>query len=92
MKAGKKVPMRTCVGCRESRDKNALIRIVRTPEGSVELDLTGRKNGRGAYICPRSECLAKARKSRGLERSLQSTISAEVYDRLEEEMKNLEQN
>lgn len=84
--------MRTCVGCRESRDKNALIRIVRTPEGSVELDLTGRKNGRGAYICPRSECLAKARKSRGLERSLQSTISAEVYDRLEEEMKNLEQN
>lgn len=89
MKAGKKVPMRTCVGCRESKEKKELIRIVRTPEGNVELDLTGRANGRGAYLCPKSECLAKARKSRGLERSLQSTISAEVFDRLEEEMKNL---
>lgn len=92
MKAGKKAPIRTCVGCRESRDKKELIRIVRTPEGSVELDRTGKKNGRGAYICPRSECLAKARKSRGLERSLQAAISAEVYDRLEEEMNRLEQS
>ncbi|MBC8585501.1 RNase P modulator RnpM [Youxingia wuxianensis] len=86
----KKVPIRMCSGCSEHKPKRELVRVVRTPEGEILLDLTGKKSGRGAYLCPNSECLKKARKARRLERALDCAIPAEVYDRLEEEMKNSE--
>ncbi|MGN0362171.1 MAG: RNase P modulator RnpM [Bilifractor sp.] len=79
--------MRTCVGCHEKKSKKELIRILRTPAGEILLDFTGRQNGRGAYICPDAACLAKARKNHGVERSLGCAIPSEVYDRLEEELK-----
>ena len=82
----KKIPQRQCMGCRERKAKRELIRVVRTPEGSVNLDFGGKMNGRGAYICPQMECLKKALKSKALDRSLEVTIPQEVYDRLEKEM------
>ena len=82
----KKIPQRQCMGCRERMDKKALIRVVRTTEGNVQLDFSGKLNGRGAYICPNAECLKKARKSKALDRSLEVTIPEEVYDRLEHEI------
>ena len=84
----KKIPQRQCMGCRERMDKKALIRVVRTTEGNVQLDFSGKLNGRGAYICPNAECLKKARKSKALDRSLEVTIPEEVYDRLEKEMES----
>lgn len=84
--ANKKIPMRQCVGCAEMKSKNELIRVIKTPENEIVLDSTGRKNGRGAYICSNMDCLKKARKSKGLERSLKFAIPAEVYDNLEKEM------
>ncbi len=86
----KKVPLRQCTGCREMKPKKELIRVIRTPEENVELDVTGRKNGRGAYICFCAECLRKARKSRGLERSLKIHIPEDIYDHLEEELNTLD--
>lgn len=83
--ANKKIPMRQCVGCGEMKAKKELIRVIKT-EDEVLLDTTGRKNGRGAYICANPECLKKARKSKGLERSLKVAIPDEVYDNLEKEM------
>ena len=82
----KKIPQRQCMGCRERKEKRAMIRVVRCTDGEVRLDFSGKLNGRGAYVCPDKDCLAKARKSRSLERCLESTISEEVYDRLEKEM------
>ena len=82
----KKIPQRQCMGCRERKAKRELIRVVRMTDGNVSLDFSGKLNGRGAYICPQSECLAKARKARSLERSLEVPIPEEVYDRLEKEM------
>jgi len=82
----KKVPMRQCVGCRESREKNKLIRIIKTPEGSVELDSTGKKNGRGAYICSSVECFQKAKKIKSLERALNISIQGEIYEDIERQM------
>ena len=82
----KKIPQRQCMGCRERMDKKALIRVVRTPEGHVQLDFSSKLNGRGAYICPKAECLKKARKSKALDRSLEVSIPEEVYDRLEKEI------
>ncbi len=82
----KKIPQRQCVGCRERKEKKALIRVVRTPEGTVMLDFSGKHNGRGAYLCPNPECLKKAIRSRALDRSLETAIPQEVYDRLEKEM------
>ncbi len=82
----KKVPQRQCMGCRERKDKRDLIRVVRSPEGSVSLDFSGRLNGRGAYLCPNPECLRKAIRSKALERSLETEIPQEVYDRLAREM------
>ena len=82
----KKIPQRQCMGCRERMDKRALIRVVRTPEGNVQLDFSGKLNGRGAYICPKAECLKKAQKSKALDRSLEVTIPDEVYARLEKEI------
>ena len=86
--ANKKIPMRQCVGCGEMKAKKELIRVIKTEE-EVLLDTTGRKNGRGAYICANPECLKKARKSKGLERSLKASIPDEVYENLEKEMSTL---
>ena len=85
----KKVPMRQCVGCAEMKSKKELLRIIKTPEDEVVLDATGRKNGRGAYICASMECLKKAQKSKGLERSLKTAIPADIYQNLEEEMSKI---
>ena len=82
----KKIPQRQCMGCRERKAKKELIRVVRTPEGAVCLDFSGKLNGRGSYLCPDLECLKKARKAKSLERSLEVPIPKEVYDRLEKEM------
>ena len=90
MGANKKVPMRKCVGCQEMKSKKEMIRVIRTSEGEFLLDATGRKNGRGAYLCPNGDCLAKAVKNKGLERSFKQAISKEVYEALEKEMEVLE--
>ena len=82
----KKVPMRQCVGCAAMKSKKELLRIIKTPEEEVILDVTGRKNGRGAYICASLECLQKAQKNKGLERSLKIAIPITVYENLNEEM------
>jgi predicted RNA-binding protein YlxR (DUF448 family) len=82
----KKLPERMCAGCQARKTKKELIRVVRSPEGEISLDLTGKKSGRGAYICPASQCLKQARKARRLERSFSCPIPDEVYDRLEEEL------
>ena len=82
----KKIPQRQCMGCRERKAKRELIRVVRTPEGEVKLDFGGKMNGRGAYICPQSECLKKAIRSKALDRSLEVTIPEEVIARLQKEM------
>ena len=86
----KKIPMRQCVGCGEMKGKKDLIRILKTQEGEILVDATGRKNGRGAYICPDLECFKKARKSKGLERSFKMAISSEIYENLEKEMSQFE--
>lgn len=82
----KKIPQRQCMGCRERKAKKELIRVVRSPEGQVSLDFHGKKNGRGAYICPQLECLKKAIRSKALERSLEVPIPEEIYAQLEREM------
>ena len=82
----KKVPQRQCMGCRERKNKRDLIRVVRQTDGNVSLDFSGKVNGRGAYLCPDPECLKKARRSKALDRSLETPIPEEVYDRLEREM------
>ena len=76
----KKQPARRCIACNEQKDKKELLRIVRTPEGNIEIDLTGKKNGRGAYICKSEECLKKVIKSKKLERSFEKEISLELYE------------
>ena len=83
----KKVPMRKCLGCNEMKSKKELIRAVRTPEGQVILDLTGKANGRGAYLCPSMDCFTKARKTKRLERALETAIPEEVYAAMEEALK-----
>ena len=82
----KKLPVRRCVGCGEHLPKNTLVRVLRTPEGEIILDLSGKKSGRGAYICKKESCLKKARKSRRIEASLECSIPETVYDRMEEEI------
>ncbi len=82
----KKIPLRQCVGCREMKPKKELIRVVRSPEGDVSLDFKGKKPGRGAYVCPQESCLAKAKKSKALERAFGAAMPAEVYDALSKEM------
>ena len=81
--------MRQCIGCQEMKSKKEMMRILRTTENEIVLDTTGRKNGRGAYLCKNPECLRKAIKSKGLERSFKMAIPQEVYDRLEMEMEGL---
>lgn len=82
----KKIPMRQCVGCREMHPKRELIRVVKSKEGEISLDFNGKLPGRGAYICPVGECLARARKSKALERAFSCKISDEVYDALEKRL------
>lgn len=86
----KKVTVRQCIGCGQPKDKKSMIRVIRTPEGTIELDVTGKKNGRGAYLCMSQECLEKAKKSKGLERSFKMPISGEVYEELGKELKTFE--
>ena len=86
MQKMKKIPQRQCVGCRTMKDKKSLLRLVKTPEGEILLDATGKKSGRGAYVCPDSECLKKARKSRALERALETAIPDQVYEALVQQM------
>lgn len=82
----KKVPLRQCVGCREMRPKKEMVRVIKTSENDIMIDVTGKKNGRGAYICSSQECLKKAYKSKGLERSLKQAVPNEIYDSLREEL------
>lgn len=86
----KKVPMRQCIGCQEMKSKKEMIRVIRTPEGEICIDITGRKNGRGAYVCRDLACLKKAAKNHGIERSLKMQIPEDVYLRLEEEMSDID--
>ena len=85
----KKIPMRQCLGCREMKPKKELIRVVRSPEGDVSLDFRGKLPGRGAYVCPDQACLAKARKAKALERAFSAPLPAEVWEGLEQQMKEV---
>ena len=85
----KKIPLRQCIGCGEMKSKKEMIRVLRTAEGEILIDATGRKNGRGAYLCPSCECLKKAVKSKGLDRSFKMAVPREVYETLEKEMEEL---
>ncbi len=86
----KKAVMRQCIGCGQAKEKREMIRIIRTPEGGLELDATGKKNGRGAYVCRSKECLIKAKKTKGIERSFRMVIPEEIYQQLSEELGRLE--
>lgn len=93
--ANRKIPMRQCVGCREMKAKKDMIRVIKTAsedgaDSEILLDVTGRKNGRGAYLCPNSECLRKAIGSKGLERSFKMPIPKDVYEMLTKEMEEFE--
>lgn len=84
--AEKKVPLRRCAGCNEQKTKKEFVRVVRTPEGTIVLDETGKQNGRGVYLCPKKSCLQKARKAKRLERNLEVSIPEEIWAELEEKM------
>ena len=86
MSTGKKIQLRQCIGCGEMKSKKEMIRVLKTTEDEIVIDATGRKNGRGAYLCPSMECYKKAAKSKGLERSLKMSIPKSVYETLEKEM------
>ena len=90
MNINKKVPMRKCVGCEEMKSKKEMIRVLKTSEDEFVLDATGKKNGRGAYLCHSRDCLEKAIKCKGLERSFKQAIPREVYEKLEKEFETLE--
>jgi predicted RNA-binding protein YlxR (DUF448 family) len=85
----KKIPMRQCVGCGEMKNKKELLRVIRTAEDAILLDGTGKKNGRGAYLCPNEECLKKAVKTKGLERSLKTAVPKEIVEDLTKEMEQI---
>ena len=86
----KKVPLRQCVGCGQMKSKKEMMRVIKTAEGDIVLDVTGRKNGRGAYLCKQEECLKMAMKNKGLERSFKMSIDQSVYESLQKEMKSIE--
>lgn len=90
MSAAKKIPMRKCVGCQEMKNKKEMLRVLKTSENEFVLDATGRKNGRGAYLCFSKDCLARAIKNKGLEKSFKQAIPQDVYDNLEKELNQLE--
>lgn len=83
----KREPLRRCLGCMEMKPKKELVRVVRNKEGEISLDLTGKKPGRGAYVCPDAACLQKARKARRLEREFSMQVPDEIYDRMEADLK-----
>lgn len=85
----KRIPLRKCTGCQEMKDKRQLIRIVKTKENEIFIDSTGKQNGRGAYLCSSVECLEKAMKNKGLERSFKKNIPSDVYEALKEELNNI---
>ncbi|MDO5337508.1 MAG: YlxR family protein [Eubacteriales bacterium] len=91
MSTKSKIPMRQCSGCREMKNKKELIRVIRTPEGQILLDATGRKNGRGAYLCKSMECFKKARKAKSFERALKASIPEEIYENLERELQAIDE-
>lgn len=84
----KKIPLRRCTGCNEAKPKKDLVRVVRTPEGEVLLDPTGKKNGRGAYICKNIDCFQRARRAKRFERAFECTVSEEVYDAIAKELES----
>ena len=84
----KKIPQRQCVGCRTMKNKKDLIRVVKSPEGEISLDFTGKKSGRGAYLFPDAACLLRARKAKSLERAFDTQIPAEVYEALQAQMEH----
>lgn len=86
----RKIPLRKCVACQEMRPKRELIRIVRSPEGEVSIDLTGKKSGRGAYLCGQSSCFKLAKKSKAFDRALQVAVDPAIYDRLEQDFIRVE--
>ena len=86
----KKIPLRQCVGCGVMKSKKEMMRVLKTAEDEIVLDITGKKNGRGAYLCVSKECLEKARKNKGLERSLKMGIPNQVYDNLQKEFEESE--
>ena len=86
----KKIPMRMCLGCGEMKPKRELIRVVKSKEGDISLDLTGKKSGRGAYICKSVECVEKSRKARKFERSFSCMISEDIYNSMEGELRENE--
>ena len=88
----KKIPMRMCLGCNEMKPKKELIRVVKSPEGEISLDFTGKKSGRGAYICRSVECFNKARKGRRLEKAFSCKIDAGVYDAIAQQLGNETEN
>lgn len=88
VKKVRKIPMRQCLGCNEHKPKSELMRVVRDPEGGISLDFTGKKSGRGAYLCRNVNCLRRARKSARIDRNLECTIPAEVYDAMERELED----
>ena len=90
MAVKKKIPMRQCIGCGEMKEKKSMIRVLKTETGEITIDETGKKNGRGAYVCPSAECLEKAIRTKGLERSFKCQIPKEAYDQLREEMAKIE--
>ena len=89
MKA-KKIPLRMCTGCSEMFDKRTLVRVVKSPDGEISLDLTGKKSGRGAYVCKNVNCLKKARKKKAFERAFGVSIEDSIYDEMEKEIENAE--
>ena len=82
----RKIPLRRCTGCNEQKPTKELVRVVRSPQGEIALDRVGKMPGRGAYLCPSAQCLAKARKAKRLERALEAQIPPEVYERIEQEI------
>lgn len=82
---GKKIPLRQCVGCGEMKPKKEMMRVIKTAEGDIVLDVTGKKNGRGAYLCQQEECLRMAMKNKGLERSFKMSIDKSIYEKLQKE-------
>ena len=86
----RKIPERQCLGCNEHKPKKELLRVLRTPEGDITLDFTGKKSGRGAYICYDVKCLKRARKSKRIDKSLETDIPEEIYDKMESELEEYE--
>lgn len=86
---GKNIPLRKCLGCEDMLGKKGMLRVVKTKDGEISIDETGKKNGRGAYICRDMECFLKAQKKRSLERSLKCSISEEIYEKLRQEIESL---